>query len=209
MNPSTGPTPRFVDAVALAVQQHVEPDGSPQVRKGTRIPYLSHLLAVAALVWEAGGDEDQAIAAILHDTLEDTTATEAALEARFGPEVARLVVACSDGLEAEGRRDATTWAVRKQGYVNHLKDAEPRAALISTADKLHNAISIVADLEQAELTAGGAASVWGRFNAPPKQILWYYREVLGAVEPKLGGTSLYKRLAETVERMALLAPRPD
>lgn len=205
MPSDSGPTDRFVDAVRFAVDRHVHEDGTAHLRKGTTVPYLSHLLAVTALVWEAGGDEDLAIAALLHDSLEDTSTTPAELEGRFGPEVARLVQACSDGLDVPGERDATTWAVRKQAYLHHLAEAEPRAQLISAADKLHNATAIVTDAE-AELAAGGPVQIWGRFNAPPEKILWYYRGVLEALAPQLGDTSLYRRLAETVERMARLAP---
>jgi (p)ppGpp synthase/HD superfamily hydrolase len=195
--------------VACAIEKHVDAGGSPHVRKGSDVPYLSHLLAVTALVWEAGGDEDQAIAAMLHDTLEDTRTTAAELQARFGPEVARLVEACSDGLDVEGERDATTWVARKQGYLGHLADVEPRAMVISTADKLHNAMSIVAALEEADLAGNSAATVWGRFNAPSDQIIWYYREILAAINPTLGQSSLYRRLSDTVDQMTSLVPPPQ
>ena len=198
-----GPTDRFAGAVRFAIDRHVNPDGSPQLRKGTTVPYLSHLLAVAALVWEAGGDEDQAIAGLLHDTLEDTDATVDELEERFGSDVASLVEACSDGLGIVGARDASTWATRKQAYLDHLAHADQRAQLISAADKLHNATSIVTDAE-AELARDGAIQVWGRFNAPPEKILWYYQQVIAALAPGLGDSPILHRLRDTVERMSRL-----
>lgn len=98
------PTDRYVDALRFAVEKHVDGGGFAERRKQTQIPYLSHLLSVSALVWEAGGDEDQAIAGLLHDTLEDTKATTAELAERFGDDVTATVVACSDGIDPEGKK---------------------------------------------------------------------------------------------------------
>ena len=205
--PHTGPTDRFADAVRFANDRHADADGTPHMRKGTTVPYLSHLLSVAALVWEAGGDEDQAIAGVLHDTLEDTPTTVVELEEHFGSDVAKLVEACSDGLGISGERDGTTWAARKHAYLDHLAQADPRAQLISAADKLHNATSIVTDAE-AQLADDGTIQVWARFNAPPEKILWYYQQVLAALDPGLAGSPILRRLHDTVVRMADLIP-PD
>src|SRR5581483_712539 len=104
---TTAPTPRYAEAVAWAAELH----GS-QVRKGTSIPYLTHLLAVSSLVWEHGGDEEDAIAGLLHDAIEDTDATAADIEARFGAKVATIVLACSDTTV----RPKPPWRKRKEAY---------------------------------------------------------------------------------------------
>ncbi len=206
----TGPGDRYVDALRFAIASHVEPDGTPQLRKGTNVPYLSHLLSVSALVWEAGGDEDQAIAGLLHDTIEDTDTTAEELRELFGAEVARLVVACSDGdAESDGQsppRDATTWRSRKEACVAHLEQTDIRPKLVTAADKLHNATAIVTDAES-DIEEPGEASVWVRFNASPTDIVWYYEAVLAALRPDLDGTPLLRRLIQAVERMKELAPR--
>ena len=126
------PTSRFVEAVAWAAKLH-----ATQVRRGTKIPYLSHLLAVSSLVWEAGGDEDDAIAALLHDAIEDTHATAADISQGFGPRVAAFVVACSDA----NVRPKPPWRQRKEAYHAQLDDpSTPMEVLrIAAADKLHNA----------------------------------------------------------------------
>ena len=137
-------------------------------RKGTEIPYLTHLLQVMVFVAEHGGDEDQLIAAVLHDYLEDVAgASEAELVASFGARVAALVVALSDATS----RPKPPWKERKVRYLEQLRHAPADVKLISAADKLHNALSIRRDL------ATEGASVWERFAAAPDQVLWYYREV--------------------------------
>lgn len=152
---------RFEDAFSMARRLH---DG--QVRKGTEIPYLAHLLAVAALVLEAGGDEDEAIAALLHDGPEDQGGhdTLADVRRRFGPRVADIVAECSDTLESP----KPPWRERKESYLAHLLLASPSALRVSCADKLHNLRSIVADYRvHGEL-------LWERFSAGRDQQLWYY-----------------------------------
>jgi (p)ppGpp synthase/HD superfamily hydrolase len=141
-------TGRFVEAVDLARTAHRD-----QFRKGTRIPYVHHLLAVAALVLEYGGTEDQAIAGLLHDLVEDCgDEYEAVVRERFGDTVAAIVMACTDGT-AEGKRAAASgdrvadWRARKLAYLRHLREAPDDALLVSACDKLHNATSIVTDLE--------------------------------------------------------------
>jgi (p)ppGpp synthase/HD superfamily hydrolase len=156
---------RFVAAVERACEWHLG-----QVRKGTNIPYVAHLLAVASLVLEAGGDEDLAIAAMLHDAIEDQPefVTSEGIAAQFGERVADIVVQCSDrehGVEGT----PGNWRARKEAYVEHLKSATPDVLLVSAADKLHNARSILRDLEQ-------GVDVWSRFNnTEPADQLWYYR----------------------------------
>jgi (p)ppGpp synthase/HD superfamily hydrolase len=139
--PSAVLTARFSEAVRWASLLHAD-----QVRKGTQIAYVAHLLAVASLVLEDGGTEDEAIAGVLHDAVEDQSVAEAEIRSRFGAHVAEIVVACSDG--ADGPRDETDWAERKGHYLQHLElDDLPDGVLrVTAADKLHNARSILTDL---------------------------------------------------------------
>lgn len=141
-------------------------------RKGSGVPYLSHLLAVAALVAEHGGDEDQIIAALLHDVLEDIRHIEESdLEVRFGPRVSGFVVALSDTTVFP----KPPWLERKQAYLAKLRSESPELKLISSADKLHNATSILRDHGIV------GEEIWDRFTASREQNLWYYREVLTAL----------------------------
>lgn len=158
---------RLDRALALAADAFRE-----KVRKGSGIPYLTHLLQVMVTVGEHGGTEDQMIAAVLHDYLEDIKgASVDELRREFGDEVAAIVVALSD---------ATTypkppWEERKQRYVAQVASEPPEVKLVSAADKLHNARSIRRDLA----TVGDA--VWDRFTATREQTLWYYREMVAAL----------------------------
>ena len=143
-----------------------------KVRKGSGIPYLTHLLQVMVYVGEHGGDEDQIIAAVLHDYLEDIDgATGAGLEEQFGPRVRRLVEALSDATE----RPKPPWKERKERYLAHLRAEPAEVKLISAADKHHNATSILRDFR----SIGDA--LWDRFTADRDQTLWYYREVVAAL----------------------------
>lgn len=158
-------TGRFAEAVRWASHLHAD-----QARKGTRIAYVSHLLAVSSLVLEDGGTEEDAIAGVLHDTIEDCLVAEAEIRARFGAPVAAIVVACSDDLG--GPRDERDWQARKQAYLAHLEHAElPTGALrVTAADKLHNARSILSDLRE------HGPSVWERFHADVDAQRAYYSE---------------------------------
>ena len=141
-------------------------------RKGTEIPYLSHLLQVVVHVAEHGGNEDQLIAAVLHDYLEDIEgASPSAIADRFGARVAWLVQELSDATT----RPKPPWRQRKVAYLDHLRVAEAEVKLISAADKLHNARAIHRDLG-----AVGDA-VWDRFNANRDDILWYYDQLVAAL----------------------------
>ena len=155
---------RIVDALALALTAHGD-----QKRKGKEIPYASHLLAVAGLVLEAGGDAAQAAAALLHDTIEDTDdVDEARLRAEFGAEIAAIVAACTDLLPGDTRKRKSPWGDRKRRYLAQLASAGPRAQLVAACDKLHNLRSLIADLNSE------GASVLERFTASPEQTRWYY-----------------------------------
>ena len=155
---------RLSSALALAVQAH---DG--QVRKGTAIPYIAHPMGVASIALDFGATENQAIAALLHDVLEDGGPHYAPLiEAQFGAEVLALVQACTDGVpDASGMK--ADWGERKRAYLAHLAQAPAEVLLVSGADKLHNARAIVSDL----ITIG--PEVFKRFKAGRDGTLWYYR----------------------------------
>lgn len=155
---------RLSSALALAVQAH---DG--QVRKGTAIPYIAHPMGVASIALDFGATENQAIAALLHDVLEDGGPHYGPLiEAQFGAEVLALVQACTDGVpDASGVK--ADWGERKRAYLAHLAQAPAEVLLVSGADKLHNARAIVSDL----ITIG--PEVFKRFKAGRDGTLWYYR----------------------------------
>jgi len=158
---------RFDAAVALALEdfRHVH-------RKGGSIPYMTHLLAVTALVGEAGGDEDQLIAAVLHDWLEDIGhATPFVLESRFGLRVRRLVEALSDSVVLP----KPPWRARKERYVAQLREEPDEVRLISCADKLHNSRSLVRDVRL------HGPSTLSRFRGGLQGTLWYYHSVHAAL----------------------------
>jgi (p)ppGpp synthase/HD superfamily hydrolase len=167
-------TPRLADALAFAVRAH----GS-QTRKGGDVPYVSHLLAVAALVLEAGGDEDMAIAGLLHDSLEDTPTTSAEIEAAFGRRVAAIVEGCTDTQE----KPKPLWRPRKERYLAHLRAPETPAdvLVVSRADKLHNAQSMLRDVRHV------GAGFWSRFNAGVDEQLWYLGELVDIFAERLPG----------------------
>lgn len=177
-------TERFQRAFAMASEIHAR-----QLRKATQVPYVAHLMSVAALVLENGGDEDAAISGLLHDAVEDSedgAVTAARIRAQFGDHVADTVLGCSDAVGVPGAAKPP-WRERKEAYIRHLAAArDPDVLLVSACDKLHNARSIVADLR-----AIGPA-VWDRFNVPdPGAHLWYYGSLAdlyrGRVSAELSG----------------------
>lgn len=170
-------TDRYNDALTFAATLHRE-----QIRKGTQIPYISHLLAVSSLVLEAGGNEDLAIAGLLHDSLEDQgeQVSYEGLVDRYGPRVAEIVRACSDDEPPPGQ-EKRPWRRRKQDYVAHLGQADADVLMVSRADKLHNARSILMDARS------GGAEFWKRFNAPKTDQLWYYTQLSEAFCRRLPG----------------------
>jgi (p)ppGpp synthase/HD superfamily hydrolase len=159
---------RFDTAVAFAVEgfRHIN-------RKGTSIPYISHLFAVTALVAEGGGDEDQLCAAVLHDAVEDIPGcTPALLSEAYGERVARLVVALSDSVDEHPK---PPWKQRKDRYIAHLRHQPAEVKLVSVADKLHNATTLRRDIER-----DGVATL-ARFTGGVDGSMWYYREVAAAL----------------------------
>ena len=177
---------RFARALRFALAAHGD-----QKRKGTQIPYVSHLVQVAGLVLEYGGDADQAIAGLLHDAIEDCEGvTESALRERFGPEVARIVRAVSDVLEGDTPGRKSPWIARKRHFIEHLRDQDERVRLVAGCDKLDNLRSVVADLH-----AEGPATL-ARFRGTPAQIRWYYEEVRRAL-----GNGLPERLLRELDAL--------
>lgn len=186
---------RFDKALVYARKLHRK-----QLRKGTDIPYVSHLLAVTAIVLEHGGTEDEAIAALLHDAVEDQGGSETreAIRKRFGEDVAAIVDGCSDA----DTLPKPPWCERKSAYIAHLGKAPRSVRLVSAADKLHNARAILADYREI------GEPLWKRFNGGRDGTLWYYRALADEfqlVEPN----SLSQELDRTVkelERLAALQP---
>lgn len=171
---SAGGLGRLEEACAFALEKH-----AGQVRKGTSIPYVSHLLQVAGLVLEHGGDVDQAVAGLLHDALEDTDTTVQEVREAFGDEVTRIVEACTDTLPGDTPEKKGPYVERKSRYLAHLREADAAVLLVAGCDKLDNLRSLLADLH-----AEGAATLT-RFNGTPAEILGYYRGVLDAARGRV------------------------
>src|SRR5260370_28312680 len=144
--------PRFLRAFLFAAEKH-----QGQVRKASTIPYIAHLMGVASLVLEAGGDEDLAIAALLHDVVEDCGGEPMLKEVRrrFGSRIAKVVEGCTDA----DTYPKPPWRERKEKYIEHLKKADADTKLVSAADKLNNVRSILSDSPAIE------ESVWSRIKA--------------------------------------------
>jgi len=154
--------PRFQRAFEFAAKQH-----AGQTRKASTIPYIAHLMGVASLVFEAGGDEDLAIAALLHDVVEDCGGAPMLekIRRRFGSRVAKIVDGCTDAYQLP----KPPWHDRKVSYINRLKKEDDETRLVSAADKLNNVRSILSDYRVI------GESVWSRFNGGRDGTLWYYR----------------------------------
>lgn len=173
---------RFDDALVFAVGLHRD-----QTRKG-RVPYASHLLGVASLVIEEGGTEDQAIAALLHDAVEDTETTVDEIGERYGATVATIVEACTDSFEDP----KPPWRERKDAYLAHLPKAPEEALLVSVADKVHNGRAILLDVR-----TDGVASL-DRFSGGRDGVLWYYRTLVSTYRSIAGFDA---RLVDELDRV--------
>jgi (p)ppGpp synthase/HD superfamily hydrolase len=156
---------RFNEALAFASRMH-----GGQTKKGTEVPYIAHLLGVAALVLEAGGDEDLAIAALLHDVVEDCGGKPVLKEirGRFGARVAHIVDGCTDAYTFP----KPPWRERKEQYLRRLRGEDAGTRLVSAADKLYNLRSIVNDYREI------GESIWERFTTRREGTLWYYRALV-------------------------------
>jgi GTP pyrophosphokinase len=190
-------TPRYADAVRFAADAH-----AGQVRKGTTIPYIVHPLAVSALVVEFGGDEDQAIAGLLHDVVEDCGVSLIDLSEGFGPRVAAIVAGCTDGVP-DARGVKAPWKARKQRYLAHLEEEPQDTLLVSACDKLHNARDIVSDIRLVGM------EVFDRFSANWDQVVWYYRSLAGVFERRLEQPALVTTLAYEIANMWDYGLNPD
>ncbi len=183
-------TERFDDALLFAHEVHRR-----QKRKGTGIPYVSHLLAVASLVLEHGGTEDQAIAGLLHDAAEDQGGEEmlARIREKFGERVARIVADCTDTYE----EPKPPWRPRKEAYIASTARKSAESLLVSLADKVHNARSILVDLRR------HGPALWERF-AGGRETIWYYESLARAFRDAQGARSmgaLIEELEHTVEQI--------
>ena len=157
--------PRFLRAFNFAAEKH-----AGQMRKASTIPYIAHLMGVASLVLEFGGDEDLVIAALLHDVVEDCGGAPMLKEVRrrFGPRVAKIVDGCTDS----DTYPKPPWRERKETYIRHLKTSDAETRLVSAADKLNNVRSILSDYRDV------GEVVWVRFSGGRDGTLWYYRALL-------------------------------
>ncbi len=178
---------RLAEAFQLAAELH-----AAQLRKGTSIPYVSHLMSVAALVLEDGGDEEQAMAALLHDAVEDQGGepTLERIRIAFGDRVAGIVRACSDTVTTP----KPPWRERKEKYLSHLEHEPLEVRRVSAADKLHNARAILGDLRVHGL------SVFDRFSASREEVLWYY-ESLAAIYARTSTGFLGDELGRVVKEI--------
>ena len=186
---------RFEEALQWATQLH-----AGQSRKGTRIPYISHLLSVAALVIEDGGDEDEAIAALLHDAVEDQGGlqTREEIRRRFGDRVVSIVDGCTDAFSSP----KPPWRERKEKHIENVRCAAPEVLRVSVADKLHNARSILDDLRR------DGDTTWSRFRGGKDGTLWYYRTMTRALE-QVGSSRLLQELRRVVSELERLAGRTE
>jgi GTP pyrophosphokinase len=176
-------TARFDDAFRYAHDAH-----ATQTRKGTPAPYIGHLMGVASIVLDDGGNEDEAIAALLHDAAEDQggRARLEDIRRRFGDAVARIVEDCTDAWELP----KGPWIERKQAYIEHARRLPASSLRVSAADKVHNAYAILRDLRNT------GEEVWARFSASPDDVISYYESLVRAYREAGGG-----RLVDELDRI--------
>jgi (p)ppGpp synthase/HD superfamily hydrolase len=187
--------PRLQRAFRYAAEKH-----EGQTRKQTAVPYLSHLMAVASLVLEAGGDEDMAIAALLHDVVEDCGGMPRLREVRkmFGARVAGIVEGCTDSFGDP----KPEWIERKKEYLREVTHADSETRLVSASDKLHNVRTILADHRQ------NGEAIWKRFSGKKDGTLWYYR-ALSDEYRRRGANRITRELelaVEELERVVGISP---
>lgn len=179
---------RFNEALVYAAMVHRH-----QTRKGTSIPYVAHLLAVSSIVIEHGGTEDEAIAALLHDTIEDQGIEQAdVIRASFGEAVFDIVEGCSDAAVPKGE-SKPPWRARKEAYIAHVRGASSPTRLVSAADKLHNARSVLTDYR-----ALGEA-LWNRFSGG-RDTIWYYRALVSSFREGAQSDGL-RRIVDELDRV--------
>ena len=187
-------TDRFVSALQFAHDVH-----RSQIRKDTTIPYVSHLLSVAGLVLESGGDEDLAIAGLLHDAVEDAEEISGEemsdrIRSKFGDRVANIVDGCSDAKSSPGE-SKPPWQSRKEAYIEHLKSASNDVLRVSIADKVHNARSIATDQDRL------GEVVWDRFTSTSEESRWYYTSLRDIYKERISDSYLIKELDIAIARI--------
>jgi (p)ppGpp synthase/HD superfamily hydrolase len=181
---------RYMDALSWAAELH-----SHHWRKAKDIPYISHLISVSALVWEDGGGETLAIAALLHDAIEDCGVSQQQILQRFGERVAQIVADCtdtSDAVAAGGEKEP--WLLRKSRYINHLHTAHPDSLLVSAADKAHNARDMVLDARR-------DPGMWSKFNAGLDGTAWYLHKLHEIFRQRLENSRSVELLGESVREI--------
>ena len=187
-------TDRFVSALQFAHDVH-----RSQIRKDTTIPYVSHLLSVAGLVLESGGDEDLAIAGLLHDAVEDAEEISGEemsdrIRSKFGDRVADIVDGCSDAKSSPGG-SKPPWRSRKEAYIKHLRSASDDVLRVSIADKVHNARSIATDQDRF------GEKVWTRFTSTSEESRWYYTSLRDIYKERINDSYLIKELDIAIARI--------
>lgn len=187
-------TDRFVSALQFAHDVH-----RSQIRKDTTIPYVSHLLSVAGLVLESGGDEDLAIAGLLHDAVEDAEEISGEemsdrIRSKFGDRVADIVDGCSDAKSSPGE-SKPPWQSRKEAYIKHLSSASIDVLRVSIADKVHNARSIATDQDRL------GEVVWDRFTSTSEESRWYYTSLRDIYKERISDSYLIKELDIAIARI--------
>lgn len=191
---STDPalSPCYSEALQFCFEIHAR-----QRRKGGEVPYVSHLLAVSALVMEQGGSEDEAIGALLHDSVEDCGGRPMLeqVRQRFGDGVAAIVEGCTDSF-AKSPDDKEDWRLRKERYLAHLREASRSTLLVAACDKFHNLSNTVRDVR----TEG--AAVWAKFNASRAEQIWYYSQCTEVVEK--AGLPIGKELRRELDELIAL-----
>jgi len=185
---------RFDNALTFASELHRD-----QVRKGSNIPYMAHLLGVCSLVLEYGGNEDCAIAALLHDAVEDQggSETQKQIYENFGEQVGSIVDGCTDAYS----EPKPPWQERKEAYIAQIPEMSDEVALVSAADKLHNAQSILKDYQES------GEQIWERFKGHKEGTLWYYRAVLNAFRNRKV-TPIVEGLTEVIDQLERVANNP-
>jgi (p)ppGpp synthase/HD superfamily hydrolase len=182
-------TARYSEALAWADELH-----RGQRRKGKPVPYISHLIAVSGLVWEDGGNEDQAIAGLLHNAIEDAGQTHATLSQRFGERVADIVRDCTDTTEGLIGERKEPWIVRKTRYVASFEHKPLASLLVAAADKAHNARDMALDARR-------EPGSWNRFEAGIDGTVWYLLRIHQSLSHRLPKSRSNELLGEAVQEI--------
>ena len=179
-------TPRYGNALTWAEELH-----RAQLRKGKPVPYISHLISVSVMVWEDGGSEDQAIAALLHDAIEDAGQSHGSIAERFGIPVADIVRDCTDTSEEISPEHKEPWLLRKRRYIASLEAKPSDSLLVTAADKAHNAADMVLDSRR-------DPAMWSKFNAGLDGSAWYLLRMHQQLNHRLPQSRSVERLGESV-----------